>query len=219
MDPILKPEYISKNQSNRLYQLNLPIIGLTGGISTGKSTVADILRNYGFHVLSADQLVKKIYSTKEAVTFVQSNFPEAFEDSQISFKKLRHIVFSDSLSKQKTEEFIYSKLPQTFLDATKELQDQHPNMKCLVYDVPLLFEKGLFEKVDLKVCVYLNRKEQIERLIKRDQISVELAEKILNEQWDIEIKKAKSDAVIENTGTLKDLEKAVSQFVDKHFKK
>lgn len=213
----LKPEFISKTVKTRLYQLDLPIIGLTGGIATGKSTVAELLKTSGLQVLSADQLVKNIYGTTEAKEFIQTHFPQVIENNFIVFKKLREIVFSDPLAKKEVEDFIYSKLPQTFLNAKNELVKNHPQMKCLIYDVPLLFEKGLFLKVDLSICVYLTRNEQKERLMKRDQIGAELAERILNEQWDIEVKKSKADTVIENTGTLKDLEIAVNQFVTKHF--
>lgn len=213
----LKNQFISKTPETRLYQLRLPLIGLTGGISTGKSTVAEILKKRGFHLLSADQLVKKIYSTSESLDFIKNNFPNVIDNNHINFKKLREIVFFDQEAKKKVETYIYSKLPSVFLHAQEEILKQFPNAQCLIYDVPLLFEKGLFDKVDLSVCVYLPRETQKKRLMARDQIEADLAEKILNEQWDIELKKSKSDVVISNTGSLDELELEVAQFIKNYF--
>lgn len=213
----LKQKFISKNKDNRLYQLDLPIIGLTGGISTGKSTVAEILKQMGFNIVSADQLVKTIYATDEAKIFIKREFPDAFSDDQINFKKLREIVFTDPIAKKIVEEFIYSKLPLAFTLAKDELIKITPNIKCLIYDVPLLFEKGLDAKIDLSVCVYLPRDIQKERLMKRDQITADFVEKILAEQWDIELKKSKSDAVILNTSSIDDLKIAVAKFIEIYF--
>lgn len=213
----LKQKFISKNKDNRLYQLDLPIIGLTGGISTGKSTVAEILKSHGFPLLSADQLVKKIYSTEESLDFIKKNFPSAIDNGHINFKKLREIVFFDQKAKIKIETYIYSKLPNVFLQSKEEILAQIPNIQCLIYDVPLLFEKGLFQKVDLSVCVYLPRETQKKRLMARDHIEADLAEKILDEQWNIELKKSQSDVVIENIGSLKELEEEVTQFIKNYF--
>lgn len=213
----LKNEYISKTPETRLYHLNLPLIGLTGGISTGKSTVAEILKSHGFPLLSADQLVKKIYSTEESLDFIKKNFPSAIDNNHINFKKLREIVFFDQEAKIKVETYIYSKLPSVFLHAQEEILKQFPDAQCLIYDVPLLFEKNLFQKVDLSVCVYLPREIQKKRLMARDRIEADLAEKILDEQWDIELKKSKSDVVIENIRSLKELEEEVSQFIKNYF--
>ncbi len=213
----LKTEFVSLNSDQRLYHLDIPIIGLTGGISTGKSTVLHLLEKAGFKIISADSLVKSIYTTEEAKYFVTNNFPSVIENNQINFKQLREIVFSDLNAKKMIENFVYSKLPDAFLNNVQTLKQTYPEMKCLMYEVPLLFERRLNNLVDLSVCIYLPRNTQKERLMKRDNISSELAEKILNEQLDIEQKKNKSKYIINNTGTLEDLASEVNGFIQHFF--
>lgn len=194
----LKSNWIKKDKTSRLYEIPVPILGLTGGIATGKSTVAQLFMDEGIQVIDADKLVKSIYAKKSSFEFVLKNFPEAITANDIQFKKLRELVFLTTENQLMLESFIYAQMPEAFR-AAYQAQGQH---NFIVYDVPLLFEKKLDEKIDVSLCTYCPRKTQIERLMKRDQISLDLAEKILSRQMDIEIKKMKSDLVIENTGDL-----------------
>lgn len=190
----LKSKWITKSSADRLYQIPVPIIGLTGGIATGKSTVAEILRNLGLPVIDADRLVKNVYATDEAVQFVQTHFSSSVVDGKIDFKNLRAEVFSDHKKQEQIEQFIYSKLPGEFVKAFQAFKDP----AFVFYDVPLLFEKKLDQKIDVSVCVYSPRTFQLDRLMKRDSIDAELANKILDKQMDIEEKKKRSDLYIEN---------------------
>ncbi len=206
----LKNKWITKNSATRLYELPAPIIGLTGGIATGKSTVAELFRNSGFAVIDADKLVKNIYQTNEAQQFVTFHFPEAIREGKIDFKHLRASVFGDVKNQELVENFIYSKLPAEFLRSFSEFN----NPECVVYDVPLLFEKKLNFKVDVSVCVYSSKATQLERLIKRDHISADLAEKIISKQMDIEAKKNSSDLIIENIGDQANLQKKFAELLN-----
>lgn len=197
----LKSNWIKKDKTSRLYEIPVPILGLTGGIATGKSTVAQFFMDEGIQVIDADKLVKSIYAKKSSFEFVLKNFPEAITANDIQFKKLRELAFLTTENQLMLESFIYAQMPEAFR-AAYQVQGQQ---NFIVYDVPLLFEKKLDEKIDVSLCIYCPRQTQIERLIKRDQISLDLAEKILSRQMDIEIKKMKSDLVIENTGDLKAL--------------
>lgn len=190
----LKSKWITKSSVDRLYQIPVPIIGLTGGIATGKSTVAELLRQQGFPIIDADRLVKNVYATDEAVQFIQTHFASAVIDKKIDFKKLRAEVFSDPKKQEQIEQFIYSKLPEEFVKAYHAFNDP----AFVIYDVPLLFEKKLDQKIDVSVCVYSPRTFQLDRLMKRDSIDTELANKILGKQMDIEDKKKLSDLFIEN---------------------
>jgi dephospho-CoA kinase len=190
----LKSKWITKSSADRLYQIPVPIIGLTGGIATGKSTVAEMLRTAGLPVIDADRLVKNVYQTSEAVTFVSTNFNSVIADGKIDFKKLRAEVFSDHKKQEQIEQFIYSKLPGEFVKAFHAFKDP----EFVIYDVPLLFEKKLDQKIDVSVCVYSPRTFQLDRLMKRDSIEALLANKILDKQMDIEEKKNLSDLFIEN---------------------
>lgn len=191
----LKSKWITKDPAGRLYNLKVPVVGLTGGIATGKSTVAALLRNENLAVIDADALVKKIYQTKEAHDFVQLHFREAVNEGKIDFRHLRASVFGDPKKQELIEQFIYSKLPAEFLSAYEEFHDP----SFIIYDVPLLFEKKLDRSIDTSVCVYSPKVFQLDRLMKRDHISEELAEMILSKQMDIEAKRNSSDLVIDNS--------------------
>lgn len=194
-------KYVKLNKENRLYNLDIPIIGLTGGIATGKSTVNDLFKQLNTPVIDADELVHYIYKLPETVAFIQSIAPHSVRDNQISFKLLREEFFTKKELKLEIEKFIYSKLPQAFAFYYNALNKP----KLLVYDIPLLFEKNLESKFDLTLLVYAPREMQISRLIERDAIDIELANKILDQQDPIEEKAEKADIILKNDQKLTDL--------------
>jgi dephospho-CoA kinase len=198
----LKSSLVKHVPENRLYQIPVPIIGLTGGIGTGKSTVAELFRKQNIPVIDADKLVKNIYQLPETFPFIKQNFPAAIEDGKIVFRKLREIVFINVDAKELLENYIYSHMPNEF----KKAYAAFSNPEFIVYDVPLLFEKKLHLLIDLSICVYAPREVQIARLMARDNSPRDLAESILSHQIDIEEKKKLSDRIIENNGDLVALE-------------
>ena len=111
---MLNANWITKNQNNRLYQIPVPIIGLTGGIACGKSTVAGLFRQHNISVIDADLLVKNIYKKSETIEFIKNSFPTAMDDNLISFVKLRELVFNHPEIKLELEQFIYNRLPIEF---------------------------------------------------------------------------------------------------------
>ena len=197
----LKNKWVTKDQSTRLYSLPVPIIGLTGGIATGKSTVAKLFREENIPVIDADQLVKSIYRKQKSLDFIVQHFPLAITDGAINFKKLREEAFKTASSQSLIELFIYAQMPEEFMKSFQTFS----NPSFIVYDVPLLFEKKLDEKVDVSVCTYSPLAIQLSRLIERDQISEELAQNIISKQLSIEEKKKSSQLVIENMTTLEEL--------------
>jgi dephospho-CoA kinase len=206
----IKNKWITKDQSTRLYSIPVPIIGLTGGIATGKSTVANLFRLENTPVIDADQLVKGIYRKEESVNFIKNNFPEAIEDNSINFKILREVAFKTPENQHLIEQFIYAQMPKAFTEAFQSFS----NPAFIVYDVPLLFEKMLNEKIDVSVCTYSPRAIQLARLIARDHIKEELAQTILSRQMSIEDKKIASDLIIENMTTLEDLKINFDKFLN-----
>lgn len=205
----LKNKFIKQTEETRLYQIPVPIIGLTGGIGTGKSTVANLFKKEGIPVIDADQLVKNIYQRNETKKFIKSHFPGAIDQEQIQFKKLREIVFHNEEAKKLVEDYIYALMPDEF----KRAYYQFNNPSFIVYDVPLLFEKQLHLLTDLSICIYSPKETQIERVLKRDQISRELAESILAKQFDIEEKRKIADFHIDNTGSIEDLTRLCNELI------
>lgn len=207
----MKTQFVKLDESNRLHGLSVPVIGLTGGIATGKSTVSKLLQKEGVPVIDADQLVKGIYRQTETKNFIHSKCPEAIRQGEIHFETLREHFFSDKELKAEIEKFIYARLPEAFQDAYKKLGS--PDF--VVYDVPLLYEKHLENKVDLVVLVYAPRKIQRARLIVRDGSTEALAEAILMNQLDIEDKKLKANYIIDNSQTEAELDLEVKNFISK----
>ncbi len=205
----IKNKFNRLNNESRLYKLNVPVIGLTGGIASGKSTVTAILKEKNLPVIDADQLVKGIYALPETLDFIKNNFPDVIKDGGIQFPLLRQKVFSNSDVKSKIEEFIYQRLPIAFKLAFEKLHK--PSM--VIYDVPLLFEKNLEHLFDLNVLIYTPLTIQRQRLMARDNHTDEIANNILNQQMDIESKKSKAEFIIDNTRTQAELTEEVNNFL------
>ena len=136
---------------------------------------------------------------------------------EINFKKLRELFFGHKSHQEILEKFIYERLPEEFMNSYRQLLNQGKSIECLIYDVPLLFEKKLDSKVDLKVCVYTTPATQRQRLISRDKISAELANEIISHQISIDEKAKLSDVVIDNNGDLISLEANVEKFLADYF--
>ncbi len=160
------------------------------------------------HIIDADQLVKNIYKNKESLQFIKKEFPECTNEDGIIFAKLREVFFKDTKKQKLIEKYIYQKLPEEFHKEFLKLKGDY-----IFYDVPLLFEKKLDQYIDMTVCVYASKDEQIKRLIKRDSISKELAEEIISKQLSIEEKKKKSDYIIDNSENKKNLNEKMASFI------
>lgn len=207
----LKNKYIRLDSNRRLYKLDIPVIGLTGGIASGKSTVGQMLRDKGFAIVDADRLVKEIYAQPETVEFITKEFPEVIKNGGIEFPLLRQKVFSSPEVKEKVENFIYQRLLPKFKSAFAKFNQP----QLLIYDIPLLFEKNMEGYFDLTVLVYAPQKVQSERLIKRDAQTEFQASNILGQQMDIEAKKLKADFIIDNSGTITELTEELDKFLRK----
>ncbi len=198
-------------KGERIYNCPIPVVALSGSIATGKSTVTKMLKERGFHVICADELIHQIYEQDKAKTIVLTHEPSAIKDDLIDFKKLRLAFFTNSTLKKELEEYLYSQLPYYF----NRSLGHH---KVVIYDVPLLYEKGLEKFTDLHGIVYTNSKTQLERLQLRDySYTEESLEKVLSHQISIEEKKEKAQFVIDNNLGLNELKNEVESFIAKYF--
>lgn len=191
----------------RIYDFPYPIIGVTGGIAVGKSTVLSLLKKTNA-VIIADDLVKDIYSWPETLSFFKEKYPQFLFDSSVDLKSLRKEFFTEPVIFRNVAQFIQERIPLAFY---KKVILDNLEGRTLFYEVPLLFELNLEERFDEVICVYVPREEQLKRLIKRDNISLDLAESMLKAQMDIEIKKERAHRVIDNTGSLSDLTEQIEK--------
>lgn len=208
----LKPNYITLGPKNRLYNCEIPIIGLTGGIATGKSTASKLLRKNGLEIIDADKLVKDIYQEPQTVQFISEIDQKCVNRNAIDFKMLRELFFSNQAVREQIEQFIYNKLPQ-FFEKESQIIIKNKKANFIIYDVPLLFEKGLEKLIDFNLLVYSPVEIQIKRLLTRDKITKELALSIISNQLPIDQKKQLSSYLIENTSTKEHLDLEIQRLM------
>lgn len=187
----------------------MKVIGLTGGIATGKSTAEKILEELGAYVIDADKVVHFLYEKKEVLEEVKKYFPQAFINDNLDKKKLASIIFSDSKKRKILENIIHPKVNQEIEKWLKEVEEKDKNAICIV-SVPLMIETGSYKKYDKIILIYTPKHIQIERLIKKGFTKEEAISRI-NAQMDIEEKKKYATYIIDNTGTIEDLKKQLIQ--------
>ena len=179
------------------------LVGLTGGIATGKTTVADMFAHLGAHIIDYDILARTVVAPEEPAWHdILVYFGEAVinKDRTLNRGKLRAIVFADSEKRQKLESFIHPRLGALFQHQVAMIVKKDGNA-IIQAVVPLLIETGMENMFDCLVMVYAPQQIQLKRLMARDQNTQSLAQRIIDSQMSVEEKKAKCDFIIDNTGT------------------
>lgn len=191
-------------------------IGLTGGIASGKSTVAELLQKNGYVVVDADVIAHDVVARGSVgLKKVIDTFGRIYlkEDGELDRKKLGQLVFDNSEKRLELERIIHPLVQEKVREIKAELEKK--GTKIAFYDVPLLFEKNLQSQFDATVVVACSSHVQMERLIKRSGLSKSAAAARIGSQLPIMDKAMEADYVIWNDGTLKDLEFEVSEFLKK----
>lgn len=187
-------------------------IGLTGGIATGKSTVATYLQTNGIPVIDADLIAREVMEPDGlAYQDVKAAFPEAFKDGILIRAKLGEIIFHDSEKRNLLNELMHPKIRQQMLARADELEQQEESL--VVFDIPLLLEGDWKQLVDQVVVVYCNASLQLDRLMERNQMSREEAQSRVQSQLDIEQKRLLADYVLVNEGTVEALYRQIDQWL------
>lgn len=183
------------------------IVGLTGGIASGKSTVSNILKSFGIYIADADKIAKDLGNSEDVIKEIQEKISQDILDDKnnIDRVKLKNIVFSDKSKLEVLNSIFHPKIK----DELKKIKLNSSKNDIIIFDVPLLFETDIYKMCDKNILVYVDEEIQIERLILRDKITRELAKKIIDSQMSLEEKKLKSDILIENNGTIVELEEKV----------
>ncbi len=182
----------------------MKLIGLTGSIATGKSTVAKMFEDLGFYVIDADEIVHKIYRKGEEgyLKVLEVFGPNILnENGDIDRKKLGRVVLENKEKLKLLESIVHPLVEKKRWEILKAIETKDPNA-IVIYDVPLLFEKGLKSLFDCVIVVYAPKEVQIRRLMDRDNISVENAEKRLKLQMPIDEKVKMADVVIDNSASI-----------------
>ncbi|TSA86578.1 dephospho-CoA kinase [Helicobacter mehlei] len=184
---------------------------LTGGIGTGKSTVANLLRLHGYCVLDADKIAHQLLD-KHALE-IQALFAEDILNAgRVNRPKLGEIVFADATKRHQLEGFIHPKVRQELLEQAQSLEGHH---QPYFLDIPLYYEVEGVKSYGITqvVLVYAPREVQIKRVAQRDGLGANQIAQRLNAQMDIEIKKSLSPLVLDNSKDLKHLQQEIDRLV------
>ena len=194
----------------------MKLVGLTGGIASGKSTVAEILKRQGAAIINADVLAREVVEPgHQAWTEIVNTFGIAVlqPDRTLDRQKLRAIIFDDAAARKKIESIIH---PQVRALAEQRIREHAvAGYAVIVYEVPLLFEGNLQEWLRPVILVACDVDTQRNRLQSRDNLSAAQAQKHIDAQMSLEAKRRFADYVIENNGSLEDLKRQVQAVLEK----
>lgn len=173
------------------------IIGLTGGIGSGKSTVAREFINLGVPVYFADDAGHEVMDYPEIITAVRDLLGDEVGNLQgkIDRKKVASIVFDDPTLLQRLNSIIHPAVKKHF----EQWLMQHQSAKFIIKEAAILFESGSYQYCDKIICVVAPEQIRIQRVIHRDNVSYEAVQQRVNSQWTDQQRVEKSDFIIENT--------------------
>lgn len=197
------------------------VIGLTGGIGSGKSTVSSYLKEKGYTIIDADQIARRVTEPGSpildqlAAAFGQDIL---FEDGSLNRKKLGHIVFADPEKKARLDQITLGAVCGKIREDLESVREAAKGGKTdadgiVVLDVPLLFETGLDELADAVWVVDATDETRIRRVCARDQMSRQDAENRLASQMSREERCRRADSVIDNSGDLDHLYEQIERLI------
>ena len=196
------------------------IIGLTGGIGIGKSTVSRKLRERGYPVIDLDVISREVIEYPEVIDELVRNFGIEILESQnnisgkksISRNKLRQTVFKEEKKVSVLNSIMH---PPIVEEMRRQVENLKKNYKTVFVEVQLLFEAELEKEFDITVLVYADKKTQLERVLKRDGRKEEEVQQIINAQMDMTEKRRLSNYIIENNGDSEMLDLEIEKFIKK----
>ncbi|NLG82511.1 MAG: dephospho-CoA kinase [Bacilli bacterium] len=192
------------------------IIGLTGGIATGKSTISNLFKEKGIPVIDNDKIAHDLIKRgqpayNEIITIFGCDILN--EDGEINRKKLGEIVFNNEEKRLILNKIVHPLVKDVVKQEIRKYQQAGYN--TIVIDVPLLFESGFDDLCDMTLVVYAHPLVQLERLVKRDRLSNEEAEKRIKAQMSLEEKVLRADYIINNSDTIDETIKQFNQLLEK----
>jgi len=189
------------------------IVGLTGGIGSGKTTVSKMLEEEGAYLIDADEIARELVHPCTAAwhELIRAFGKEILEeDGSIRRKKLAAKVFSDPSQRNRLNEILHPRIKKEMKQRAKEVGEEHPEA-IVVIDAALLVELGEYQEMDKVVVVTSQETQQIERVREREGASEEEARRILSSQMPLEEKLKVADFIIRNEGSLEETRSRVKE--------
>lgn len=209
----------------------MKIIGLTGGIGSGKSTVTDYLTEKGFHVLDADKIAREIVLPgSEMLIQLSSVFGEEIicEDGSLNRKKLGDIVFSDAEKKKLLDSLMHTRILELIHERIFQFREEAEQaaeaaadpghiarFKVIFVDAPLLFETGLNNSVGEVWVIDVDDETRIKRIMERDGLKREDIQRRIETQMAREEKNRRADVILDNTKDQETLYRQIDELLEK----
>ncbi len=192
------------------------IIGLTGGIASGKSLVARVFRDRGAHLIDADHIVHDLLQPEQAAAEeVVGHFGTGIRlpGGGIDRRKLGEIVFNDRTEREWLNNCLHPRVYEVYAAQVKHISARQPDA-VVVLDAALLIETGYHKKMDVLIVVYADEEQQLRRLIDRDGLSCEQAQARIRSQMPLKEKSSHADYVIDNRGSREATERQAREVFD-----
>jgi len=186
----------------------MPVIGITGGLGTGKTIASKFFESLGYIRIDVDEISHDLIRRgKKSYRDIVKHFGKYIlkENKEIDRRKLAYIIFNNKKEKDYLEKLLHPLIKKEILVSVKKALNKKP---CVIVDFPILFEMKMERFFDFIVCVVSDKAKQIERA-KRKGIDKTLAEKIISSQISISKKKKKSNFVLRNNSNVEDLKQQV----------
>ncbi len=196
------------------------IVGLTGGIASGKTTTSEFLKKKGFFVHDSDLVVTKLYSkpTFDFLKYLKKiKILKSIKKTSIDKNAIRETIFNNQTKKRKLEQFIHEKVR---IEREKFIKKhKRKKTKILILDIPLLFEAKLTHICDYIILLHTTKKNKIRRALKRKGMTKDIILKILKHQIKDSYKKKKADFIINTSNPKKKSFKMILQNINYIIKK
>jgi dephospho-CoA kinase len=199
----------------------LPIIGVTGATGAGKGIVCEVLSGMGAFVIDTDKIAHAIIlkgqpAYNEIIEAFKNETDTFLDDNgEIIRRRLSELVFADDLKLKKLTEITHKHIIQSTLNQIDEIQNSTGQHKFIVIDAPLLIESGLSAHCTKIIGVIANDETRIERIIKRDGLTVEQAQLRAKKQTPLDVLREHTDFIIENNGSTEDLTNVIKLAAEK----
>lgn len=192
------------------------VIGLTGGIASGKSTVSNYLKSKSIPIVDADIVSREVVmpGSKGLQAIVDAFGKDILEENHLNRKALRELIFSDEEKRLKLNRILHPIIHDEILTQIQALKDN--DEPIIIFDAPLLLENNLKYMVDELWLVSTSVTKQIERLINRDNMTLESAESIISKQMSLLEKEKLSDVILDNNSTVEALLEQVDKILKNH---
>lgn len=191
------------------------VLGLTGSIATGKSTVSQYLRKLGFSVVDADLISREVVKPGMIATqkLRQTFGDQVFDNNdELNRKKLGQLVFSDSENMKKLNEIMQPAIKTEIIRQIEKLKKS--SKKLIVLDAPLLLEQNYQFLVDQVMVVVSSPTVQLQRLRQRDGLSMKEGQARISSQWSQKKKRLMADVVIDNSTSIEETHRQVLKWLD-----